>query len=648
MKSSEKQLISKISKHPKEVLRTLNEDEIANVIQLANYHYYNSDKPLFSDNVFDMIKEHLEEINPYHPILTHVGAVVEDDSRKVKLPYWMGSMDKIKSDGSVINRWRTNYTGNVVISDKLDGNSGMIYVKNGEAKLFTRGNGIEGQNISHLLPFLRNIPDLSSTKLKKYPEFTVRGELIMNKKDFKDLQHLGANGRNMVAGLLNSKIPNLEIAKHTQFVAYELVIPRHEPSKQFKLLESTGFKVVKYSSLTTDKVDATSLSQILLDRRKESEFEIDGIIVCHDGIHNRKEGENPKHAFAFKSVAMMDRAEVIIENVEWNVSKDRFMKPVITFSPVTLSGAKVRRCTAFNGKFVKENGIGPGAKIVIMRSGDVIPHIVEVIEKATPSMPDINYSWTNSGVDIVANEENAKDEVELKNLEFFFNKIKVNGLSGGILAKLHSGKIDTVGKILTVTKSQLLMLDGFKDKSAEKLVTNIQSTFESVDPISLMEASNVFGRGIGAKKIQMVANMYPEITTNTKFTASINDLVKIDGIEKKTAQLILDGIPKYWQFAQTQGLMRYHKKSQVKENVIDEKDKKFIGKGFLFTGVRNKIVEQYILSNGGEIKSSVSKNVHVLICKDPSATSSKLTSARSLGIEISSLEDFIKKHNIEV
>jgi DNA ligase (NAD+) len=642
----QKQLLISLAKRPLETLKNLSEDEIAAVIQYANYQYYNTDKPVFTDNVYDIIKEYLQDKNPYHPILKHVGAVVDDDERKVKLPYYMGSMDKLKSDSTAVKKWMTNYPGDVVVSDKLDGISGLFYWKDGNAKLFTRGNGEEGQTITHLLPFINNVPDVKS--LKQFDEFTVRGELIMSKTDFQKVKEKGANARNMVAGLLNAKLPSLELARLTQFVAYELITPRHEPIQQMNVLNEYGFKVVPNKTLQTRTTTSEVLSTILGERREKSEFEVDGIIVTHNAIHNRKAGENPKYAFAFKSMAMMDRAEVIVKGVEWNVSKDGYMKPVVLFDPVSLTGAMVKRATGFNAKYIKDNKIGAGAKILVTRSGDVIPFIVEVLEKAQEAdMPsNVRYTWNETGIDIVANLSNAKDEIELKNIEFFFSKVKVPGLSSGILAKAQACGLNTVGKIIRADKRALLQIEGFKDKMADKIYHALQERLKTVESVTLMEASNTFGRGIGEKKITLVAQKYPQLLTNPSFNPTVTDLTSIEGIEKKTATQFIHGIRLYWSFAKENGLLHFHNKQQEKQDTPESVEDIFKDVGFLFTGVRSKVTEDFIKARGGTIKSSVSKNVDVLICKDKTAKSSKIVAAEELGITIVNLEDFMKQYKI--
>ena len=187
-----------------------------------------------------------------------------------------------------------------MISDKLDGSSGL-YVRNedGTINLYTRGNGVVGQDVSYLQDYI-DLPKLNKFKNKRC---IVRGEFILKKKTWKKYEKEFSNSRNLVSGLINSKhIKNSEYLKDIDFVAYELIEPELPPKKQFNLLTIYGFNTVfhkYYKTFTKDK-----LSEILINRRENSNYEIDGIIITDNKIHTREKDKNPKHSFAFKIVLM--------------------------------------------------------------------------------------------------------------------------------------------------------------------------------------------------------------------------------------------------------------------------------------------------------------------------------------------------------
>lgn len=540
-----KSFIEQLRKNPIAILKTLSEDDIATIIQKANYSYYNSEAPLFSDNLFDMIKEYLENINPNHPILKNVGTVAEGEKKEI-LPYYMGSMDKIKTEAKAIEKFKKDYPGEYVVSDKLDGNSAMIYSKGGKMKLFTRGDGTIGQNISHLLPFIKHIGTIDTKT-----EVTLRGELIISKSDFEIVKDKGANARNMVAGLLNAKIPDMELIKYVQFIAYELITPKLNPDEQFKFMKNLGFKPVAYQIVNEKKLNIEELSKILLQRRSVSEFEIDGIVIFHNKLHKRAK-ENPKYAFAFKSLLTMQQAEVIVSNVEWNMSKDGYLIPVVNFNPISLAGVTIRRAHGFNGKFIQDNKIGPGSKIIIIRSGDVIPYIQEIIspsETGEGQMPDVKYIWTKTGVDILMSKEEQKDsdELKLKNIEYFFDKIDVKGVSSGNIKKIYASGKKTVKDILNISIEDLLKVEGFKIKMAEKISNAIKERKDSLDCITVMSASNTIGRGFGNRKIELIIKHIPAIL-QSRYIPSQAELLSIKGIEKTSANTFIENLPAYYDF----------------------------------------------------------------------------------------------------
>lgn len=638
-------VVKKIKSDPVHTLAGLSIDDIADVLQEANHRYFNKGTSLFSDQLYDEIKEALRKRDPNHPILKSVGAAVQ--GKKVKLPYWMGSMDKIKSELE-LQKWVKKYpSGDVVVSDKLDGISALLHIGAGTpAKLYTRGNGVEGQDVSHLIPFLRGLP--AKALAPGSEELSVRGELILSRQDFAGLPNPGKNARNTVAGVINAKKPDITIAKRIRFVAYEMIAPSaFPPSKSLAALSKIGFEVVAHRVLKVERVTTTELSSILVERRRSSPFEVDGIVVAHDAAgHRRIQGENPKHAFAFKSVATMNNAEVTVLSVEWNVSKDGYLKPVVVFDGVHIGGVTVRRATGNNARFIFDNRIGPGARIIVMRSGDVIPAITQVLEAAEePGMPQgIAYEWNKTGIDIVV-VSNTDGMVSFKQLEFFFTKVKVPGLSGGLLRKIYDAGFVTVGTIIKLDAAQLMRVEGFQAKSAAKLAEAIKGRFESVDVLALMAASNSFGRGLGERKLRVIVSEFPMTTDPNGSVPAVSDLRALGGVEQKTATQFVEGITKWREFMDANDLWRLvssnPRSPQQAQNTTDVQ-KVFSGQAFLFTGFRNKELEAFIIERGGELKSTLSKRVDVLICKDP--TTAKVQKARDMGVKtVITMNDFADK-----
>jgi len=687
-----KALLLKLKKNPVAVLNGLSDDEIAIIIQKANYDYYQTQTPAMSDDLFDIIKETLEQRNPGHPVLRAVGAAVKGD--KVKLPYYMGSLDKIKTENeNELHKFRSHYTCSYMVSAKLDGNSALWYNKDGAVKLYTRGNGIEGQDISHLVPFIKHVPSIDAAGVAK----AVRGELIMSKKDFASVSDRGANARNMVAGIINAKTPDLYLAQKVQFIAYEMIEPSKTPEVQMSLLEDCGFKPVSHRLISEDTLTMENLSKILKVARDTNEFECDGIVVAHNSIHKRKSGENPKYAFAFKNIHTMDKAEVVVLGVEWNISKDGYFKPTVLIQPVNLAGVTVKRATGFNGKFIYENKIGPGSRVILMRSGDVIPHIVEVLSgaEAGPQMPEEKYVWGKTGVDIMvdlevpvakaapvaapepkkimrattkkavaaaaaAAAEKKQGVVTLpvlppamakKNLVHFFEKIEVDGVSGKTIEKLYDAGYTTAKHIFDMKVEDYLTIPGFKQRMSEKVYQAIQKAREDMNCLTVISGSNVLGRGFGVRKVKMILKEIPTIATK-KYIPTLEEMLGIHGVEEKTAAAFIEKLPLVFAFLEQNGLTAVLKKCAVEISEEENgnspahgaaEDAKMDCKGYvvIFTGVRDADLEKYIIKCGAEVKTTMSKKITHVIAKDPKGKlSGKIKEAMANNIPVLSLDDF--------
>ena len=634
--------IKSLKRNPMASLQNMSIDDIASLIQKANYEYYNK-TPLFSDEIFDIIKDYMQTKAPNHPILTNIGAAIaDDDARKEILPYTMASLDKIKTDEKVLAKWLKDHDGPYVVSDKLDGNSALLHWKACSLKMYSRGDGKVGLNISHLLSFISGIPSF-----KGQTEYAIRGELIISQGDFDKVKDRGANARNMVAGLINAKTPDLQLVKLMQFVAYEVVHPKMKPSEQFAHLHATGYKVADHTIISKD-LTVDKLSEHLVTRRRSSEFEIDGIVVTNDAPYKRMSG-NPKYSFAFKSIHTLERAEVIVTHVEWNLSKDGYLVPVVNFGEVRLDGVTIKRAHGFNGKYIKDNKIGPGSKLVIIRSGQVIPYVQEVLkasETGEPQMPEVSYVWSKTGVDIMLAKDDANEssEVMRKNLEYLFSKLEVAGVGPGMVKKLFAAGLTTPKTIFHATKADLLKADGVKDKMAEKLLKALAEASSSLDCLKLMDASNIFGRGIGMKKLELITKAVPGIMESRQ-VPTVTELVAIKGIEKNTAEQFLNHLAAFYKFIDDNGFQCARPTPLISSVVAQHS---FQGMKFVFTGFRDKKLEEYIVSLGGTVSGSVSKNTSMVVCKDADEESGKLTKARDLNIPILTIEAFKTKFEIKI
>jgi NAD-dependent DNA ligase len=593
-----------------------------------------------SDDIYDMAEDHLRKIAPHHPFLQSVGA--PDDGDKVKLPYWMGSLEKIKDDGAkAIQKFIKTYPGSYIVSHKLDGNSGMLVYKSEAApELYSRGDGKEGQDLTSMLQFI-TIPAGANG-------LAVRGELIISKKNWDAISDKGANARNVVAGAMHAKKPDPNIARRIDFVAYELLHPKMAYGDGLAHLKTLGFNVVwnkKITSAADLSVDA--LSDILVRERDASPYEIDGIVIMHDAEHKTISGKNPKYAFAFKSIVTQNEAEVVVSGVEWRISKDGYIKPTVVFPGVTLAGALIQRATGNNAAFIHNNNIGVGAHIVIIRSGDVIPKVIRVIKPAPmgPMMPDIPFGWNDSHVDIMVTEDAITSEQKIRNLEHFAKTLSIKSVAAGTLTKLVNAGYDDIKALFNLTVEDVMAIDGFQRTSAGNIVTALQKAKREAKCVEMMVASNVFGRGLGEKKMVIITEAFPQILAGTAPT--LEALKSIDGIGEATAKSFLAGLSKFFAFMSDIGIPCRTVKAQAQVASPTQKTAhapaySFANQIIVFTGFRNKDLEKQIEAAGGKVSSAISGKTTLVVASNPQETSTKLNKARELNIRIMSTDDFIK------
>jgi DNA ligase (NAD+) len=642
-----KELIKEVANEP-DKLDQLELPEYDKFIKYLQDSYYNKNIGLVSDKLFDYIKEHYEnkfktKVNVGAPIL----------KSKVKLPYYMGSLDKIKPAMSEFNKWLSKYSGPYILSYKLDGISALIQKVNDKFYMYTRGDGVYGQDISHVIKYI-NI----NTSLLKNND-AIRGELIISKKNFEKIKDKMANARNAVSGIINTKKPDPEMLKLIDFVAYWVMEPEMKQSEQMKYLKKKEMNVVDFiqvKQMTTD-----FLSEMLTKGRKDYRYEIDGVVVIDDSkIYVQLEGENPEYGFAFKQVLTDQIAETTVIDVLWEISKDGYIKPKIKIDTVELLGSEITYATAFNAKYIFDNNIGPGSVIKIIKSGDVIPYIHEISsasETGKPKMPTMKYEWNETGVDIIAIEldEENMNKMIIKKLLYFFESLDIKFMGEGMITKFVDNGYDDLWKILSANKDKLHNIEGLGKKSVDKIYESIINGIKDRELCDLMAASQIFGRGIGSKKFKLITDVYPEIINifnKEGYENTLKLINNIQGFENKTSTKIVDNIKSFetWLNKLIKLKPDALKKNNLSNDLLNDNElknysdkiKDYSNKTIVFTGFRDKEIESVLEKIGTKITNSISKNTDILIASDPSESSGKVTKAKELNIKIISKDQFYK------
>jgi DNA ligase (NAD+) len=644
-------VINKIKKDPLDTIGELSIKELEDAIVYASDKYYNTGNSVINDATYDLLVDYLRIREPKSKVLKNIGAPIKSKD-KVSLDYHLGSMDKIKpTDPSRFESWTKKFKGPYYLSDKLDGVSALLVYKRDETvKLFTRGTATEGQDITVLIKYF-NLPSIdeikayaSKKKLSSDNEDNImafRGELIINQKVFeKNWSKTLKNARNAVAGLVNSKTINADLAKDTNLVLYEVVDPFLKMDTQIKILNELGFKVVK--NKVVDAISFDVLSKYLRERRSKGEYLIDGIIVTDSCKHDRNVEGNPEYAFAFKDILEDQIAQSTIIEIEWKISKNGYLNPTVVIEPVSVGGVEIRRVTAHNAKYVVDNKLGVGAKIEIIRSGDVIPYIQKVIKPASkPDLPKGKWHWNETEVDIVSDNMES-DELKIRNLQFFFSSLDTKGMGEKNVEKIYQAGLNTVEKILKATESELLKIEGFKEKTASNLVNAIKESLTNVNLAKLMAASNTLGEGMGERRMKQVLEAYPNLMTDYKKWSKkefIDKIKELEGWEDKTSSVLVNNFDEFIKFYnKIKSFVTLEKKKEIKET-------KLTGMTMVLSGFRDVSLQEKLESMGVKISSSVSKNTTYLVVKDQATIdegTGKVQKAQESSVKIITKDQLIK------
>lgn len=587
--------------------------------------YYNSGSSYVTDEEYDTLEAMLQSISMN---TVSVGSPVRGG--KIELPNIMGSLDQNYIGDT--SKWisNNNLKTDFVLGDKQDGVSGSATYENGILKIsYSRGDGGEGADTTrHLLKMKKAIKSFKGSGI-----LDVRYEVILNEDDFQNYKNhlisIGAskipsNARNYTAGQMNAEVGEDWFYDNARVIVTSIYDAEFTLNKEdeYKYISSLGFDVTPYKVVGYKDITDEFLEKYLKERKTASKTEIDGIVLDVNDKTIRKNMKwkensiNPPFSRKFK--LNDDGFDVKVVCVHWNPSKTGLLKPRVEIEPVDIKGVIVTYATGFNAKFIVNNGIGKGAIVNIVRSGDVIPFIRSCVTPAIPDLPeDYDYHWNDNGVEIILDDMDIKN-VKVNRIVSTFSSLKIPMLKKASVEKLYDAGYDSLEKIIKMYKGQLQSVIGVS--SGEKIYNGLK---DKLNPISLYElagASNLFGRGIGVRVMKKVADQLGEdAILNPKTT--VNDLVSCDGIGDIMGMTIKLNQQKFIDFvSEIDGYVTFGDTStKVTSNTLS-------GVKVVFTGVRDKDLEQKIISKGGEIIDKVKPGCY-LVCKDKTKTSSKLTEA---------------------
>ncbi len=594
----------------------MNADRISTLVktlQAASDAYYNSDTPLLDDAEYDRLREELEALAPEHTYLTQIGAAPK--GKTTRLPFIMASLNKIKPGTGAVDSYAAKATEKTwILSEKLDGIS-ALWFKN---RLYLRGDGLNGVDVTVFAPHIQGL---------KKTELAIRGELIVPRGVLPE----GTLARSWVNGQFHQKEPIPKELRKVHFVAYEILNSTLVPWDQFKALQKLEFETAWAVGVPNGYMTDERLSKFLTDRRTQSKYDTDGIVIS-ENIHVDQPTtvKNPSHKVAFKMLLSDQCAETTIVEIEWNPSAQGYLIPRLQVSPVIVGTARIEYVTAHNARFVVDNKLAPGAKILIRRSGDVIPAVEKVVVPAAePKMPSAHpWKWLDNdatAAHIILDKQRIEatpKEVLQARLVLFAKTFELAGLGPGIATKLVDAGITTPGKLCSSTEAALSAAIG--SGNGKKLMAQINTVGTKVSEMKLMVASAVMPRGVGETKLTILFQTEPD-------PRKWHQLPELAGWTAGSIKEVLTTLPTYqaWREAEFPHWAYPILPSVVDAPVAAPMEKKGT---ICFTGVRSKPLEAQLKAAGWEIVDGVSGKLSVLVIPDGDDTDTgKVKKARQLG-----------------
>ncbi|HEM6111614.1 TPA: NAD-dependent DNA ligase LigA [Streptococcus suis] len=641
-------------------------NRISELVGLLNQYakeYYQLDKPSVSDAEYDKLYRELVELETAHPELvlpdspTHrVGGKILDGFEKYSHVYPLYSLQDAFSREELDafdQRVRKEFPQATYICElKIDGLSISLTYEAGNLVVgATRGDGSVGENITENLKRVADIP----LTLPQAVDITVRGECYMPKASFdrvnQQRQEAGeaefANPRNAAAGTLRQLDTGVVAQRGLATFLYQEASPSEATSQSQVLekLDSLGF-VTNHDYQLADTIDEVwAFIEKMAERRDDLPYEIDGIVIKVNDLAIQEElgftVKAPRWAVAYKFPAEEKEAQIL--SVDWTVGRTGVVTPTANLSPVQLAGTTVSRATLHNVDYIAEKDIRIGDTVIVYKAGDIIPAVLKVVDKyrTDQEVMPVPSQCPSCQSDL----QHYEDEVALRcinpicpsqlmsKLEHFASRdaMNITGLGSSIVEKLFvSDLVKDVADIYKLTVDDLLTLDGFKEKSADKLHQAIQtSKGNSAERL-------LFGLGIrhvGSKASKILLENFGDLEALAQ--ASQDEIASLEGL----GQVIAKSLTSFFASSGAQQLL-----AELKENAVNlaylgqvaDENAALSGLTVVLTGKLERMkrgeAKAKLEALGANVAGSVSKKTNLVIAGADAG--SKLAKAQELGIEI--------------
>mgnify|MGYP005932665645 CR=1 FL=1 len=620
---------------------------------------YRAGKPEILDLEYDTLVNKLREIDPENDWFKNTEPVNVPDNRKVSLPIPMKSLNKVKDMGE-LSKWFKSLSlteeTQIICMPKFDG----IALLHDEIKdrSYSRGGADnEGQDCSE------HFRKAGFSSRKNNSLFTF-GELLFSNKDweehFKNKKSIHSGDpfkspRNTVAGLINRDEPSpylkstsfyrygIDAGSLNQFNTYEEVIA--ELCKQYK-------QPVLYTKVSIKNLNDSFLIE-LFTAWKEM-YPIDGIVLYINNLDiwetlgRHQTTGNPLYAIAYKHPDFTEMFVTTVKDISWKVSKSGALKPVVNIELVDTGDCNMENPTGYNAGWINDMEIAQNAKVLVTRSGGVIPKILKTIVPASENeqnklwdhlaeCPHCGFptAWNSSSIELCCTNQTCPGKI-LAKIVFFFDTCGSENMGEETLSKIYNSGFKSVKAILDISFDELMGIEGFGEATSNIVLENVRKIKQGLDMATFMHASDCF-EGIGKVKAQKILDNMEKNDQLCSFYQGWFTLPSEEYIcnQSKTMQSFYKGVMPFYKFMNETGIQVLPlSKKEVKANGA------CAGMVVCFSGIRDAKMEEQIVNEGGKIVNSVSKNTTLLIVKDKNLSSSKISKAKSMNIKILNIEEF--------